>query len=185
MSDYDNNHILFEIRPVENRSKSIDAGHPVYDNEEWITITPPGGNLKVERAITDADRENYARRYALWQQDREEPIEGTDIRLWPGASPALAQTLKAIDVHTVEALAAANDSILDRIGMGARALKAKASAWIDGANDIGRLAEQIAALTARNDDLQARSDELQAAVDQMKAEKATEKRGPGRPRKAA
>jgi hypothetical protein len=168
MSDYDDNHVIFRIEPVENRAKSISAGHPVYDDAEFVTITPPGGALVVDKAVDDVVRERYASRYEAWLKGKEEPTEGTSITLWPGATPATAQTLKAMAVHTVEALANANDAVLERIGPGARAMQQKAQAWLKGAEDIGKLAEQIAALTADNESLRERNRQLEQALVQVR-----------------
>ncbi len=168
MSDYDGNHILFEIKAVEDRTATIKAGHPQYRDVEFCTITPPGGNLVLHKEVDDDIRRNYESRYKAWLEGKEEPIEGTPITMWPGATPAISATLKGIAVHTVEALASANDSVLEQIGPGASALQEKAKAWLKGAEDVGKLAEQVAALTAQNEDLTERNAMLQAALNRVR-----------------
>ena len=68
--------------------------------------------------------------YAEWKRTNEVPITGTAIANWPVVTKAQSVLLRAINVHTVEDLAAANEETLGRIGMGARALKQMASDWI-------------------------------------------------------
>lgn len=169
MSDYDGNHILFEVKAIEDRAATIKAGHTCYKDVEFCTITPPGGSLVIHAEVDDTVKERYASRYNAWLEGREEPVEGTPITMWPGASPAVAATLKGLAVHTVEALAGANDSILERIGPGARALQEKAKTWLASAEDIGKVAEQVAALTIENAELKERNAQLTQALAAFKA----------------
>ena len=44
-------YVVFETRPVENRTKTLEAnnGLPVYDDVAFVIITPPGSKDQIER----------------------------------------------------------------------------------------------------------------------------------------
>ncbi len=177
MSDFDKNHVTFYLESIEDREKTLAAGRPIYRNAEYIRITPPGGNLIVEREVNDSDLHNYESRYRLWKEGAEEPVIGTHLRMWPAATPAMVASLKEIQVHTVEALADANDTILDQIGMGARDLQRKARTWLSAADDTGKLAERINALEIENESLKTRNTELSDSLETLKAEISRPRKG--------
>ena len=99
---------------------------------------------------------------------------GFPIRQWAAVSKAQAENLVLARVMTVEELAAASEEVISRIGMGGRALKDKAVAWLESSK--GNKGEELAALRAQNADLQAQLQnqsskiaELEAAIVAMQA----------------
>jgi len=166
----DNSPVLveFSIRSEEDRAASIKAGHHVGRDVEFITITPPGGNLIVETPVTDQHRERYARQYDAWKAGQEPPEDGTPLRDWPPISPGQLSTMTAIHIRSVEALAAATDGVLQRAGMGAMALRDKARAYLQAAADHGQVAEEVTALRIENEALKSRLEDLETALAELK-----------------
>lgn len=176
-------YVEFEQRAIEDRDASIAAGHYVAKDIEYAKITPPGGNLVVEREVDAELRERYAPQYDAWKKGLESPIEGSSLRDWPPASPAWIATLSAMHVYTVEDLARLSEPGIQRLGIGARAMQQKARTWLDAADSQGKVAEEVAALTAKMDDVTAELDRLREENESLKAQVGQPKRGPGRPRK--
>lgn len=197
-------HVRFETRPAEDRAASIEAGHKVYKDIDWVIVTPSGGKdvredhaeawlAKIEgQAQTGMYDYEWARdfrkMYDMYKDGKELPENGTPLRMCTTLfSPAEIQNCLAVNVRTLEELAASNEEALGRIGMGARALKTRAQAAIK-TGEGKESAMKVEALTVENADLKQRVADLTAVVEEMREQMATmapvsERRGPGRPAK--
>lgn len=182
-------YVRFETRETEDREASISAGHYVGKDTIFALITPQGSRDTIERVALewvnqslDLAREGrlpnewamaYKQGYELFKEGREMPESGTPIMTWPGVGPAQQKAILNAQIKTVEDLAQANEAALQAIGIGARGLKEKAQAWLDVANDTGKVAEELAALRKRLEQADARNDDLAAKLEAFmaKAEK--------------
>lgn len=161
-------YVQFEVRAVEDRSRTIAEGAYACKDVLYAVITPIGAKDRVERVASEwFDNlneqvkqgrfpaqwlEHYKAAKVAFERDMAPPLNGTDINNWPLLSPAQRKTLLALQVRTVEDMSSANSETLDRIGMGSHDLKVKAKAWLD-ANKGGKVAEVLSALQAENKDL--------------------------------
>lgn len=185
--------VEFELRAVEDRKATEEKGHMVYRDVPFAKVTPPGGNLVVEKRaeawLEDKRRSNdphlrhYEESYRAFIDGLEAPVDGTRIQDWPAVTPAQVKTLQGAGVRAVEDLAAANEELLGRIGMGARALKQKAEAWIASATDTGRAAEELAALRTRTAEQAETIASLEKKVEGLQSALQDNKPKRGRPRK--
>jgi hypothetical protein len=173
-------YVRFEVRSVEDRNATIEAGHFVGKDVIFAIVTPTGSRDVVEREVDDwlanleesAKQERipsfwvdaYRRSLQNFKESRETPEEGTSIRDWPGAAPSQIRTMLDINVRTVEELAQANEETLGRIGMGARALKQKAIIWLEQANDQGKSSERLVALEIANEEYKTNNEALSARI---------------------
>lgn len=173
-------YVTFEYRAVEDRSAAISSGQYKAKDVAFAIITPQGSRDRIERVADEwfehlteqvsqgrfepAWLEAYKASFKAWKESREPALNGTDVRNWPALSPAQCKTLLDLNVRTVEDMAAANEETLSRIGMGARALKTRAKEWLASAQDVGKVAETVAALKAQNEALMKRNEKLQADV---------------------
>jgi len=177
-------YVRFEQRPVQDMSvKDRYAAKDV----DFVIITPPYSKdeliKKAAAWLADLDMhvrngrlrqdwaDAYKASYKAWKEGREIPLSGTPIKGWPVISPAQQETLIAMKVMTVEALASMTDEGLRRYGMGATELKHKASAWLSQAKDKGpltmenaRLKREVEVLTQSLKSLQ---EKLEAAISKM------------------
>lgn len=158
-------YVRFETRAIEDRNASIEKGHYVTKNVDYALITPPFSKDCVSQEVTvwlktmDENvsagrlpsrwRDNYKQQYEAWKRNEDVPLDGTPIKGWPLLSPAQQANLIAINVRTVEDLAAINDEGQKRYGMGALDLKNKAQAWIKSASSLGSVVQENAALKTR------------------------------------
>jgi hypothetical protein len=133
----------FSKRAVENEKKSEAAGSAVFEEQTEVQIFMPADNLSAPtRRVVLADgkmigknwTEQFAHEWEAFSQGREQMPDGTPLEHWPMCTVALAATLRAIHIHTVEQLAEASDSILDKL-MGAAKLRAQARAFVETARD--------------------------------------------------
>lgn len=185
------------------------TGDGKYENVEFMKILTPGDNKATpEHKVTDALRQKYAWHYDRWRRGLEVSRDGVPLEMFPTLTPAQVMSLKALNIFTVEDLAAVSDANLHRIPMGIT-LRQNAATWLKSKQETDVIERQGAALKAAQDgqrmleqqirELSERlsaaetqkpqqSDALSDAISQA-ADSASDttaepgKRGPGRPRK--
>lgn len=173
-------YVMFETRAEEDRNASIEAGHYVAKDVDYVLITPMGSKDQIERVASEwfdylAQDSNGARfpqewvkafksAYAEWKQGNELPIDGTPVKTWPIPSPAQIKMMLNWHIRTVEDLAGANEETISRLGMGARALKQQAIEWLASSAGTGKVSAEISALKAQNADLKARNESLEKRI---------------------
>lgn len=159
-------YVVFELRPVEDREESIKQGCYVAKDVAFALITPAGSKDRIDRVAEEWLKHiaeeahngrfemswvrDYKAMFAEWKAGNEVPLIGTSVKMWSVASPAQVQMLLSLNLRTVEDLAQANEEALQRLGMGGRALKDKAIAWLQSAKGEGVTAEKISSLEAEN-----------------------------------
>jgi hypothetical protein len=189
-------YVEFELRPEEDREETIAQGMPVFKDVEFAMITMPGGGLVVDKPINEALLNEWKhgdnrrkppspfahRAYEAWKEGREAPVNGTDLKNWPGVTPAQLKTCQNATVRTIEDLAAANADTIRKLGMGGVAMMEKAKAYLASANQ-NKTSEEVSALLVK---LEALSDTVKRKDEQIsdlleRLDESTKKRG--RPRK--
>jgi len=75
------------------------------------------------------------------------------VRSWPVLSPSEVKRCVEANVLTVEDLAIANESALQRLGMGARTLKDKAATWISERDGPGKAVQELSAMKLQNEEM--------------------------------
>jgi hypothetical protein len=179
-------YVRFETRALEDRSASIESGAYVAKDVDFALITPVGSKDTIERNVSEWFEQlslqvqqerfkqewllRYKESYSAWKAGQAVPLHGHAVVNWPGVSPAQLKTLQAAHVLTVEDLAAANEETIARLGMGGRALKQRAEAWLKSVVDVGAVAEQSAALAVANAELTKQNKDLTARVAQLEAQ---------------
>ena len=123
----------FYIRPVMNAFKSSQEGRPIYEEKEYIRIIVPGDSkTTVDCPVTDEFRMRFEKQYEKFKKGLAQAIEGTPLEMWPQMTVGLCAELKAMNIVTVEQLAALDDSKAQRI-MGSYDLRRKAQTFLDAA----------------------------------------------------
>lgn len=179
-------YVIFELRAVEDRNATIEAGHVVYKDVAYAIVTPAGTKDRIEKEaeawlrdleegvhqerIPAAWLQAYRQAFKAWEESREVPEIGIPITSWPGVTPAQAKMLLDLNFRTVEQLAEATEEGMARMGMGGRALKSKAQAFLDAANDTGKTAEELASLRQQVETLLARDAERETELAKLKSE---------------
>lgn len=178
-------YVTFETRPVEDRAASLTSGRFVGKDVDFAIVTPPGSKDRYEYIVLEwfdrlADQvrqkrynpqwlDAYQAAYKAYKAGREAPLQGTPLRDWPALSPSSYRTCVDLGILTVEDLAAINEEGLRRLGMGGRALKDRAIAWLQAAQGPGALAAQLQAMQAQLDALQERNTSLEAQLARAQA----------------
>jgi len=178
-------YVRFERVAVEDKAASEREGRYVARDIDMALITPPYSkdvfkikvpqwfaNLKQDvqnGRIREEWVEDYQKSYDRWKRGEELPVNGIAIKGWPVISPAQQATLIAMNVLTVEDLAAMNDEGVRRAGMGAMEMKNKAQAWLAQLKDKGPLTQEMASLKSENQLLKSSVDTLTKQVGDLMA----------------
>jgi hypothetical protein len=171
-SDTRHLHITFFIDPIENPAKSRAEGRPIFEEREMVEIKFVGDPKKILAAPAHEkftrDRASgqwvtyaqaYHRHYEAFKTGEAAKGEGTPIEELPFISAARRAELKALHVHTAEALSSLEGASLERAGMYARELRDKAKAYIEKAKGSAvemKLVEENAELKRRLEALESK-----------------------------
>lgn len=150
----------FFIEPTKNTAKSEEEGRPIFETKKFVELKQFGDkswsfvdeiddNGKGKSGMDYAER--FPKEYQAFKRGEERASVGTPLDEWAPLTRSRCAELKASNIFTVEEYAAIPDNILSKLGMGARAERAKAIAFLDSAKagaDTGKMAAQIAALQA-------------------------------------
>lgn len=179
-------YVVFKMIPQEDRAASEESGHYVSKDVCFAVITPQGSKDKIERNadewikyITDQAKEGrfpqewvsgYKHALAEYREGREVPESGTPIVNWPALSEAQRENILRANIRTVEDLANANEAACAEIGMGARALKQQAQAWLDASEGVGKTAAELGKLRRADEDNKTTIKGLVESLDSLKKE---------------
>lgn len=170
-------HVEFYTEAVENAAKSAKEGRPIFEDKEFVRIRFAGdpknvlvapahmtGTVRDEQTnlpLTYAQR--FPRHYEAFKAGQAYVGSGTPIKEAPFLTEAQRRELSALNIHTLEALAELDGAGLARLGMGGRALKDKAIAFIakaSGSADVTKLAGENAAMKEQIEAMQKQMAEL-------------------------
>lgn len=166
---------IFEMYPQINHEKSKTAGRPIFDEIElcriylaankqtvgafpahapfgWITEKTDWGEQRSEQ--TYAMR--FQKQYLEFKAGGKQSFSGTLLSELPFLTQAKRFELKALNIHTAEALASLDGTPLKMLGPGGRELKNEAMAYIEKAQKgvaSGELASELSKRDAEIDTL--------------------------------
>ena len=182
--------LKFETR--YHRDKSVDwvllapAGEAMERSQTWQRVDKMDP-ARVREDRREGESYDYMRErwaliepaYQAWKQNNEIPETGTPLAAWSGVTEQQAKIMRAVDLRTVEDVAEATESTIQKLPFpNARILKKLAADYLGG-RDAADSAEKLAEAEARI-----------AAMEEMIAEMAAAKAEPvdkprrGRPPKA-
>ena len=160
---------LFRHYPVKNAAKSAAEGRPIFDDIEVCEIRFPGSRAMSafpatamshwqndfqtgeQTPVTYAER--FARQYQQFKMQAAQTKTGTPLANTPFLTEARRAELRALNVYTVEQLAAVEGQELKNLGQHGRDLKNKAQEYIDSSKAAApnlAMMEELEAMRARN-----------------------------------
>jgi hypothetical protein len=179
----------FTIEPVEMTFLSEQAGRPIFEDREFVRIVIAGDkHSEVYREATEFDKERFHEPYSRFKRGlgEHEQIVGTPLSQWAVMKVSQVKEYNAINIHTVEQLASLSDTMKQKLGMGANEIVAAAKAYLATAQD-GAAASHFAAENERlKADIERLNSQMQMLANRLEEQdNHAERRGPGRPPKAA
>lgn len=177
-------YVNFYMKPVLNRLKTdggttvIDgkevkvepAGHPVYDDKEYVTIRGGGDKTLInDRPVNRNDKRRFAKRYEAFKRGVQGGQSGMPLRDWPSITRSQAEELAYFGVVTVEQLATLPDGNIPSIGP-VSALKQAATKWLEQAKGNAPLVKMQTELAARDEQIAALKAQMQDVLSRMVAQ---------------
>jgi hypothetical protein len=162
--------VRFFIHPVENGTKSLVEGRPIYDDVEHCEIRVPGSRQYLGHypATADADwvinpttgeqrrrtyAERFAKQYQQFKSGATQTKSGTPLDHAPFLTEGKRAELRALSVLTVEQLALIDGQELKNLGVNGRTLKNSAQEYLSDAKrsaPSGVLLAELEAMRAKN-----------------------------------
>ena len=161
--------VTFKYQAMENAAESLKEGRPIFEDVEVCEIRAPGmKDWKVfpahffshwitdpftggQRQVTYSER--FKHQYRQFREHAAQTKVGTPLDYAKFLTDARRAELRAVNVYTVEALAAVDGAELKNLGIGGRDLKNQAIAYLEetksGAS-TKQIEVELEALRARN-----------------------------------
>lgn len=183
MANADLIHAVFSIHTIPNEAKSKAAGRPIWDEMEIVTLRFSANKQTVavfpahEVFKWEVNRETgvrepmtyaiaYPEQYRRFKANEAQTQSGTPLSELPFLTAGKRLELKALSIHTAEALASLDGQNLKNLGMQGREMVNQAKAYL--ANAAG--SSNVTKLAAENVDLKEQMAALQQQFAQMVAE---------------
>lgn len=164
--------VTFANHAVLNEGKSLKASRPIFDDVEICVIAFAGDTKRVcvfpaleaepnatrEKGFQVSYAEVYSEQYRRFKSQEQQAVSGTPLTEAPFLTEAKRRELRALNVHSIEALAAVDGPNLKMLGMGGRELKNQAVAYLEnaaGSADVVSMAAQIEKMRETIEALQA------------------------------
>lgn len=170
----------FYMRAVQHSAKTREAGRPIFEQKPYVRILIPGQrNSLVDRPVRAEDQTRWPDAWRRFEERQEQVVDGMPIEHWPFLTVAQVAELRALNIRTVEQIAALSDAGLDNIGVGARELQKRARQFLQPPTDTEReLRHENERLRGEVDALKARFDALSAQLDHEDGAAAADKAKP-------
>lgn len=153
--------VQFYRRPMLQPGLSQQEGRAIYKEVDFIKIMVPGDKLSiVDRPVDSIDERRFADKYVKWKAGAGNTVEGTPLASLPKMTPAKVEEYKFFNIHTVEQLAEAADSVGQKF-FGFQEDKRSAKAFLDIAKGNAPIEKMNAELKERD----AKIEELQAQIE--------------------
>jgi hypothetical protein len=175
-------YVQFVMYPMVHGIKSQEEGREVCVDKPHVHIRVAGMDKDAFFGpVTDQIKARFPEEWEWFQKGVDAPKEGTPIKHWPKLThqPSLVRLLENLSIFTIEDLAGCSDAALQKIGMGANALRIDAQKFL-ALSKTSADAAKMEALEKQNADqgeqlaaLQAQMTELLAAQ-KPKARKTTQ-----------
>lgn len=158
--------VTFKNVPVFSDSKSTKAGRPIYDDQEICEIKFAANKQTigafpaheqcgwVDDPVTGMRTQQtyamkYADQYRAFKDGEGQAQSGTPLEQAPFLSGSKRLELKALNIWTIESLAALDGAPLKRLGMQGRELQQQAAAFLEKAP--GAATERLSAVISEQD----------------------------------
>ncbi|MBB5051123.1 hypothetical protein HNQ36_001077 [Afipia massiliensis] len=177
---------IFRMHSTKDDVASKKAGRPIYvdmevcelrfaANRQTVGVFPAHEIFKWNDDAETGEREPltyalaYPEQYRKFKNGEAQVASGTPLSELPFLTQGKRLELKALNIHTAEALAALDGTPLKQLGQGGRTLKEQAQAYIDKAAGTA----DVSSYAAENVELKRRLAALEAKVSASTAKPVT------------
>ena len=156
----------FYTKAVEDVAESLAQGRPVFRNEPFVHIKLADDPFNtIHAAVKDTHKRRWPREWAAYQASEQtaDAAAGAPVEVFPLLKPATLATLKALGVHTIEALSKLEGEVLAKVGHGAEEIRDRARQFLQGESEtVAELRREAASRDATITSLRAEIEQLRA-----------------------
>ncbi len=166
--------VIFYNKAVRNPARSADEGRPIHEDRVFVKIQEPGEKLNViDRPVKDDDKRRWPNQWRQFSMNQKQIPDGTPVDLLFPQSPAIAGSLQAYGIHTIEQLARLSAEGISTVGMGATEWVNKAKSYMEKAEKGVAFHQMQTALNQRDSQIAVLNNQvglLKAQLDQVLAQ---------------
>lgn len=160
-------HVTFSKKAVLNQIKSKEAGRPIHEPVDFIRIQQPGERDCIERPAHQGDISRFRRQWEAYQNNSGDSATGTMLSVVFPQNPEIVENMRFLKIFTAEQFANLNDTQLQNVGMGGRAMQERCKNYLasaDKGKDFHGLAARIDAMEGQMNAKDKRIADLEAAL---------------------
>ena len=184
-----NLYVRLYLKPTQNEAKTLEAGRPIFEDREYVTIGVPGDKNNIWDGPVWNDPNHprshvnrFRQRYTTWKSGRDQSqLSGTPVDVLANVVPAIlsrsqVEEFKALRIQTVEQIASMPDDIAQRF-VGIQAVKQKIAAFLETSKSNAPMAHLQAELNKRDLELA----NMKRAIEELQALKTAPVPAPAEP----
>jgi hypothetical protein len=154
----------FYLHPVLDQPATDTAGHPVFKDVEFVEIIiPKSKDFRPVYKVTEEFRRRWPQQYGNFKQSMSAIPDGFRLDEWSMMPRSVAETLKSLQIYTMEQFILIPEEDLKILGPGD--LQVHARTVVENRDEKQ---EQIDELSAQNAELMARLERLEEHLDEPK-----------------
>jgi len=162
-------HVKFSSQSHLNDARSREAGRPIFEMLDYLTIMVPGDKDSIViRPVREADKTRFVTQWTRYKANQSQVV-GTPLSEWSKITRAQVDELAYFNIRTIEDLANLSDGQKHKF-MGVNELCEKAKAHLQLLKDSAPLDKMEAELAKRDEQIAT----LMAQMAAMQADKALE-----------
>jgi hypothetical protein len=155
---------IFYTTAKQSKQLTDQNGYPSFVDVEMVEIRIPGDNKTVvHQKVSEEHKQRWPQHYEAFKKGQDAPTNGLPLKHCPLFTNAQVATMRAQNIHTVEALAELPDSFITRLGMGARGWVAKAKAYLKDAEGTA----EVTKLASENEHMRSEIEMLKRQIQEM------------------
>ena len=163
--DYKNIPVKFFYRDIKMSFKSKEAGKPIWETREFISIMKPGNSKDImEREVSELDKERWNAIYKAWKNREDQIQSGTRIEVLPGIEQGRIETCKSLNIYTLEQLTNIDEDGIENLGDGARELIRDAKRYLQGSTASDEMQKEVDAIKIENKKLKEENEVLEERI---------------------
>ncbi len=166
--DYRNIPVKFFYRDVEMSFKSKEAGKPIWETQEFISIMKPGHSKDImEREVSDLDKERWGPIYDAWKKKEEQIQSGTRLEVLPGIGQRKIELCKSLNIFTLEQLVNIDEGGVKNLGDKAREFILEAKKYLQGSTAVNEMQKEVDIIKIENKKLKEENKELKERINEL------------------
>jgi hypothetical protein len=168
--------IKFYKATIKNEAQSKLAGRPIHEEKEMVQIRIAGDKNTILHSLAhDKSRyvasighlsyaERFPRHYEAFKKNEVQIGDGTPIEELTSLGAARIADLKAVNIHTIDALAGLSETALRKLGTDNQSLREMAKKYLEKANGFAVEGRLMAENEAMKDQIALLEDQIRQIV---------------------